>query len=86
MNLVGKPVLFRLSVEGYQALGSVLPSGGLFIARVVEQNQLGLWIELQEKETAASTPPQVMLLKWEYFSTAILKSEEPEPRQRIGFR
>lgn len=87
MNLAGKPVLFRLSVGGHQALSSVFPSGGLFMARVVEQDELGLWITLQEGEGATQMSSSVMLLKWEYLSTAVLnlEPEQPVARRRIGF-
>ena len=88
MNLAGKSILFRLSPEGDLALRDVFPSGVLFSAYVKEQDDLGLWIALQEEAATDQLPVRVMLLKWHYFSTAVIdfEAETPGMRERPGFR
>jgi hypothetical protein len=53
-------------------------------AIVVDENQLGAWISIPELES----PTEVVLLKWDYFSTAILdyQPEEPLARPPAGFK
>ena len=89
MRLAGKPVVFRLSPEGQHALKDVFPVGGSFTAHVVEEDELGLWIStVEEANSESSQPTPVILLKWQYFSTAVVDSEPQRPRSRVraGFR
>jgi hypothetical protein len=53
-------------------------------AVVVDENQLGAWISIPELKS----PTEVVLLKWEYFSTAILDyfPQAPLERPPAGFR
>lgn len=87
MTFVGKSVWFRLSPEGREALGQTLPDEP-FQAQVLEQDTLGLWISTEpSNEDEAAGPPSLMLLKWQYFATAVIAfTPEPPPREtKAGF-
>jgi hypothetical protein len=82
----GKVVRFRISPEGEKALQGVLAKSSLQ-ALVEDVDELGAWILLDQK--GAEGLGTVMLLKWDYFSTAVLEVE-PETgtaeRLDIGFK
>ena len=88
MILEDRVVHFRLSPEGKVALKGLFEKS-TFSAFVVSANELGVWIDLGSKK-----PPRIgqasvlMLLKWDYFSTAVLDYKpEPTVRKRpAGFR
>jgi hypothetical protein len=82
----GKAVRFRLSPEGERALEGLF-SRSSFQAKVHEVDELGAWIVLGR--TNPDAPKTVMLLKWDYFSTAVLEVEREQPtaeRLNIGFK
>lgn len=82
----GRVVRFRLSPEGEKALKGLLTKSSLQ-ALVEDVDELGAWILLDKK-----TPEDVgtvMLLKWDYFSTAVLEIEPEMPTAEgleIGFK
>jgi hypothetical protein len=86
LSFKGKAVRFRLSPEGKRVLEGLF-SRSSFQAKVHEVDELGAWIVLdQPNPDAAKT---VMLLKWDYFSTAVLEAEReesPGEKQDIGFK
>lgn len=82
--LQGRVVQFHLSAEGRQELsGAVAKDQILGLVEVVDD--LGPWI-LVGKPGVGETRP-LMLLKWDYFSTAVLEigPKQEEPKLRIGF-
>jgi len=88
MNLEGKLIRFRLSPEGKVALKGLFEKP-TFSAFVVSADEFGVWIALGSKR-----PPKVgetsvlMLLRWDYFSTAVLdyKPERPVEKPQMGFQ
>jgi hypothetical protein len=81
----GAVVRFRLSPEGKKALEGVLKKSSLQ-ALVEEVDELGAWILLDRGPEDLGT---VMLLKWDYFSTAVLEVEPEMPTSEklaIGFK
>lgn len=87
MILAGKEVVFRLSPEGERALTGMFPAS--FRARVMDEDQLGVWVVAETEEPRVLEESlRLVLLKWDYFSTAALRSEpeEPEVRAPVGFR
>ncbi len=85
MTFAGNRVRFQLLPAGRQALAVVLTQEmDEFRGLVVDENHLGVWIYVPQLEPAN----QVMLLRWEHFSTATLQWN-PEPlmdRPAAGFR
>jgi hypothetical protein len=82
--LQGRVVRFRLSQEGKQALAGAFEKDSILgLIEVVDD--LGAWIVVGTP--VASKPRLLRLLKWDYFSTAVVEIEpvEEEPRLRIGF-
>jgi hypothetical protein len=58
-------------------------------AFVESVDELGAWIHLGSKgQVRAGQTGVLMLLKWDYFSTAVLdyRQERPVEKARIGFR
>jgi|GEM_PF-1773369 hypothetical protein len=88
MILEGRVVRFRLSPEGKVALKGLLekPTVSAFVECV---DELGAWIHLAPKKRMRVGQPSILLLlKWDYFSTAVL-DYEPErqvTREPIGFK
>jgi hypothetical protein len=82
----GKVVRFLLSPEGEKALSGLLKSASLQ-ALIEDVDELGAWILLdREGEEGSGT---VMLLKWDYFSTAVIEVEPEIPtveKLDIGFK
>ena len=85
MILAGNVARFRLSREGKKALKGLFPRDSLQ-AFVQAVDNLGAWIVIGEGKEGSTGP--LMLLKWDYFSTAVLELEiEPAPeRIPVGFR
>ncbi len=85
-TLAGNVVLFRLSPEGEAALSEDFP-GGRFEARVLYEDELGVWVPANAEDRRNQNPRDVMLLKWHYFSTAVVefRPEPPERAMRPGF-
>jgi len=84
VNLAGRSVRFRLVSQGRDALKAVVPDREYVDGLVVDEDHLGVWISLPELEP----PTEVVLLRWDYFSTAMLEFE-PEAtveRSPAGFR
>ncbi|MGD0831939.1 MAG: hypothetical protein ABR907_13405 [Terracidiphilus sp.] len=83
--LQGRVVRFRLSQEGKQALAGAFEKDSILgLVEVVDD--IGAWIVVG---TPVSGKPRLLrLLKWDYFSTAVLEIEpvEEAPRLRIGFQ
>jgi len=84
MDLAGRLVHFWLSPSGREALSEVIP-GADFETLVVEENSLGLWIQVLDAEHVSR---DVILLKWEYFAAASLEyqPEVPPDKPPAGFR
>jgi len=82
--LQGRVVRFRLSPEGKQALAGVFEKESLS-ALVELVDDLGAWIVTGRPEVGKAHP--LMLLKWDYFATAVVEVESVEEtsRQPIGF-
>jgi len=88
MILSGRLVRFRLSPEGKVALRGLVEKQTLS-AFVEMVDDLGAWIHIGLKKRATTGGTSVlMLLKWDYFSTAVLdyEPERPVKKQQIGFR
>jgi hypothetical protein len=82
----GKVVRFRLSPEGEKALEGLLTTPSLQ-ALIEDVDELGAWILLDRK--GSENFGTVMLLKWDYFSTAVLEIEPETPtvdKLEIGFK
>ena len=81
MDLKNKPVFFRLSWRGRRELRDIefFAERESFEARVVEQDTVGVWIQLiqGEPEEARQAGP-AELLKWEYIAAATV-GYQPEP-------
>jgi len=80
VNLADKFVTFRLSPEGQVALGSTFDKPS-FRVEVEDVDELGAWIWIGKRTS-------LLLLKWDYFSTAVVEYEPPDQpmeRERIGF-
>jgi len=84
MNLAGRLVRFRLLPAGREALHDLTKGAEDLEAVVLDENQLGAWISVPELESAT----EVVLLKWEHFSTAFLEYEPEVPLERspVGFK
>ncbi len=82
----GKVARFRLSPEGEKALNDLFKSHSIQ-ALIEDVDELGAWILLDQK--GSKDLGTVMLLKWDYFSTAVLEVE-PETgaveKLDIGFK
>ena len=87
MNLAGLSLVFLLTPEGSQALGSFVGSAGSLTGHVVGEGDPGVWITVQDPETVDRIV--FLLLKWDYVVTAMPvgfpQESEPPTRQRIGF-
>jgi hypothetical protein len=83
MNLAGSTVSFHLLPQGREALQGIVPGKDVLEGFVVQEDHLGVWLSLPELKS----PKEVVLLKWEQFSTAILEYEPKAPAQRspVGF-
>jgi len=87
MMLRGRLVRFRLSPEGKVALKGLFDRS-TFSAFVVWTDELGAWIVLGSKKAPqVGQSSVVMLLKWDYFSTAVVdyKPERPVQKPPAGF-
>jgi hypothetical protein len=83
--LQGRVIRFRVSQEGKQALAGAIDKDSILgLVEVVDD--LGVWIVVG---TPVPDKPRLLrLLKWDYFSTAVLEIEPVEdapPRLHIGF-
>jgi hypothetical protein len=88
MILEGRVARFRLSAEGKVALKGFFekPTVSAFVECV---DELGAWIHLPSKKRMRVGQPSILLLlKWNYFSTAVLdyEPERPLTREPIGFK
>jgi hypothetical protein len=84
MKLSGTRVRFRLLPQAQAALKGILQEREFVEALVVNEDHLGVWLSLPDLKSAA----EVVLLKWEHFSTATLEYEPETPSERslVGFR
>ncbi len=85
MNLLGKTVRFYLLPQGREGLQPALRVVAEYIDGVVAaEDHLGVWISMPAIESAIG----VVLLRWEYVSTALLDYEPEVPLERVpaGFR
>ena len=88
MILEGRLVRFRLSPEGELALKRLFEKP-TFSAFVESADELGAWIDLgSKKRVKVGQPSALVLLKWDYFSTAVLDYQEERPVEKgpVGFR
>jgi hypothetical protein len=83
MNLTGSRVRFRLLPQGRDAIKGIASDQEFLEGFVVSENHMGVWLSLEELEPADT----VMLLRWEYFSTAIVeyRPEASAERSPVGF-
>ena len=83
MNLIGKTVRFRLDEYGRAALSGIAEDGEFVNGLVQDEDEIGLWIYLPEYQGGATA-----LLRWEYFSTALLDSAPGFPAGKLpaGFQ
>ncbi len=73
MKLSGQAALFRLSRAGREALKDLVSESGTFEARVDEEDERGLWINMPEEQVKQGQQAgPVMLLKWDYIATITL--------------
>ena len=88
MTLAGKTVRFWLSSLGKLELPQSLNAEESLEALVVEEDRLGIWIWVAGEERRSDDAPEVMLLKWEHFSSALTSYEVPQSSDRpaAGFR
>jgi hypothetical protein len=81
MIVPGGIVLFRLSPQGASALAGMTGEVNeeVIQALVVAIDELGVWIQYTQSEA--------LLLKWDYFQTAVvdIPNEQPRPARKIGF-
>ena len=86
MMLVGRSVLFRVSLEGERSLGGLFSGRGSFPAYVLGQDDVGVWITVETPSPGQAIP--VVLLKWEYLATVTFDFVPEQPRKRagLGFR
>jgi hypothetical protein len=82
--LQGRVVRFRLSPEGKLALSGVFDKESV-LALVEIVDDLGAWIAVGKPSVGGKH--SLMLLKWDYFSTAVLEIEPVEEARRspLGF-
>jgi len=88
MILEGRLVRFRLSPEGKIALKGLFEKQSIS-AFVESVDELGAWIHLgSTKKVRVRQPGVLMLLKWDYFSTAVIdyEPERPVKHEQMGFR
>jgi hypothetical protein len=87
MILEGRVVRFRLSKQGELALKGLFEKQ-TFSAFVQFVDELGAWIDLGSKKRVKVGDSSVLvLLKWDYFATAVLDYQPAKPAQRspVGF-
>ena len=87
MILQGRLVRFKLSPEGKLALKGLFERS-TFSAFVASVDELGAWIDLgSKKRVQVGSPTVLVLLKWGYFSTAVLDyvPERPAKKSPVGF-
>ena len=87
MILQGRLVRFRLSGEGELALKGLFESS-TFSAFVVSVDELGAWVDLgSKKHVTVGAQSALILLKWDYFSTAVVdyQPERPVEKSPVGF-
>jgi hypothetical protein len=83
MILEGKLVRFRLSPEGKAALKGLFEKS-TFSAFVALVDELGAWVDLGSKKRVKVGEPSVLvLLKWDYFSTAVIDYQPERPVEKI---
>jgi len=85
--LKGSVVRFRLSPEGEKALEGLVEKS--LQAFVEEVDELGAWVLIDRDDEDPASVRTIMLLKWDYFSTAVLDIQPEVPtreRPAIGFR
>jgi hypothetical protein len=86
--LEGRLVRFRLSKEGELALKGLFDKA-TFSAFVQSVDELGAWIDLGSKKRVKIGESSVLiLLKWDYFATAVVdyKPDRPIQRRPLGFK
>ncbi len=86
MTLAGKTVRFWLSSVGKAELPEPLSTGESLEALVIEEDTLGVWVWVANDAGEQRGFPEVMLLKWEHFCTALASYELPQERPAAGFR
>lgn len=85
MTLAGKTVRFWLSLAGKAELPEPLNARESLEALVVEEDALGVWVWVANELGEQQALPEVMLLKWEHFCTALAGYELPQQRPGAGF-
>jgi len=86
--LPGNTVRFHLTEKGQAEFGWFVSKKGSFQAVVLAADTLGAWILFPGlPEIPATGKVPVMLVKWEYVSTAVFEfqPETPPSREGMGF-
>jgi hypothetical protein len=88
VDLLRNTVRFHLTAKGRSEFGRIVAKSGSFQAVVLGSDAAGAWVlfpGLKEIPSGGTVP--VMLVKWEYVSTAVfeLQPEEVPPRREMGF-
>ena len=88
MELSRNTVRFHLTAKGQSEFGRLVSKRGSFQALFLSSDALGAWVlfpGLSEIPSGGKVP--VMLVKWEYVSTAVLelKPEAPPAKEGMGF-
>ena len=88
MDLPGNTVRFHLTAKGRSEFGRLVAKKGSFPALVLGSDAAGAWVlfpGLSELPAGGKVP--VMLVKWEYVSTAVFEfqPEVTPSREGMGF-
>jgi hypothetical protein len=87
MRLAGKTVRFSLTDGGKCELPRDVFGDSPLEVVVIDGDPAGVWVWVQREESGELLP-EVMLLKWEHFATALTSYEVPPTAERpaAGFR
>ena len=86
LNLPNKTVDFYLTKLGQTEFGRIVSKKGSFRAVVLSSDGLGAWVLFPGlSQVPASGKVPVMLVKWEYVSTAVFEFEPEEPATKGGW-
>ena len=88
MDLLSNTVRFHLTAKGRSEFGRLVAKSGSFQALVLGSDAAGAWVlfpGLREIPSSGTVP--VMLVKWEYVSTAVLElqPEAAPSKKEMGF-
>jgi hypothetical protein len=88
LELSRNTVRFHLTAKGQSEFGRIVSKKGSFQALVLSSDGLGAWVLFPGlRDIPATGKVPVMLVKWEYVSTAVfeLQPEAPIAKEGMGF-